>query len=70
METKATLKVVRTRLMRVLIYSKKDNATLCSSPWTHVVNFISKGTIFRSLYVPATALSTANYRVLKVELHQ
>ena len=32
METKATLKVVRTRLKRVLIYSKIDNATFCSLP--------------------------------------
>ena len=32
-----------------LIYSKIENATLCSLPWTQVANYISK----RS-YVPAT----------------
>ena len=53
-ETKATLKVVRTGVKRVLIYSKIENATFCSLPWTRAVNFISKGTVFCS-YVPATA---------------
>ena len=62
METKANLKVARTRLKRVLVYSKIDNATLCSLPWTQVVNFIPKRTIFCS-YVPVTALSTTNYSV-------
>ena len=40
METKATLKVVRARVKRVLIYSKIENAILCSLPWTQVANFI------------------------------
>ena len=48
-ETKATLKVVRTRFRRVLIYSKIDNATRGSLPWTQVVNFISKGTMLCKL---------------------
>ena len=61
LEAKATLKVVRTRLKRVLIYSKIDNAFLCSLPWTHVAYFISKGTTFCS-YLPAPALSAINYR--------
>ena len=38
-ETKATLKVVRTRVKRVLIYSKIENAALWSLPWTQVANF-------------------------------
>ena len=42
METKTTLKVVRTRIKRVLIYLKIENATLSSLPWTQVANFISK----------------------------
>ena len=46
METKATLKVVRTRVKRVLMYSMIENATLSSFPWTQVTNCISKGTIF------------------------
>ena len=53
-----TLKVVGTRLKRVLIYSKIDNATLCSLPWTRVVNFISKGTTFCS-YVPVSVSVSA-----------
>ena len=53
METKVTLKVVRTRVKRVLIYSKIENAVLCSLPWTQLEKFISKGTIFCN-YVPAT----------------
>ena len=57
METKATLKVVRTRVKRVPIYSKLDNATFRSLPWTQVVNFIPKETILCS-YVPATGQST------------
>ena len=61
-ETKATLKVARTGVKRVLVYSKIENGTLCSLPWTQVVNFMSKGTIF-CRYVPATAVSTVNYRV-------
>ena len=40
-ETKATLKVVRTRVEHVLIYSLIENATPCSLPRTQVVNFIS-----------------------------
>ena len=51
-ETKATSKVVRTRVKFVLIYSKIKNAALSSLPWTLVANFISKGTIF-CRYVPA-----------------
>ena len=43
-ETKATSKVNRTRVKRVLIYSKIENATLCSLPWTQVANFFSEGT--------------------------
>ena len=54
--------VVRARVTCVLIYSNIQNATLCSLPWTQVANFISKRTIFCS-YVPATTLSTSNYRV-------
>ena len=53
-KTKVTLKVARTGVKRALIYSKIENATLCSLPWTKAVNFVSKGTIFCS-YVPATA---------------
>ena len=53
LETKVTLKVVRTRVQRVLLYSKTENATLCSLPWTQAVNFISKGTMFCS-YAPTT----------------
>ena len=34
METKATLKVVRARVNRVLIYSRIENATLSLLPWT------------------------------------
>ena len=49
-ETKATLKVVKARLKRVLIYSKIQNATLCLLPWTQVAHFISKGTIFAATY--------------------
>ena len=52
-KTKTTLKVVRTRVKRVLIYLKIENTTLCSLPWTQVAHFISRGTIFCSL-VPAT----------------
>ena len=44
METKATLRVVRTRVKYVLVYLKIENATLCSLPWTQVSNCISKGT--------------------------
>ena len=44
MESNATLKVVRTRVKYVLMYSKTDNAILRSLPWTEVANFISKGT--------------------------
>ena len=62
-QTKATLKSVRTRVKRVLVYSKIENAVLCWLPWTQVANCISKGTIFCS-YVPTTALFTTNYRVL------
>ena len=47
-EAKVTLKVVRTGVKRVLMYSKVENATFCSFPWTQTVNFISKGTIFHS----------------------
>ena len=36
METKVTLKVIRAGVKR---------ATLCSLPWTHAVQIISKGTI-------------------------
>ena len=53
-ETKATLKVVKTRLEHVLIYSKIENASLCPLPWTQVANFISEGTMFCN-YVSATA---------------
>ena len=53
-QTKATLKVVRTREKRLLTYTKIENAILCSLSWTHVANFISKGTIYCS-YVPETA---------------
>ena len=42
METKVTLKMVRTGVKRVLIYSKIENATLCSLPWTQAVNFYFK----------------------------
>ena len=35
-ETKATLKVVRTGVKRVLIYSMPENATFCSLPWSQV----------------------------------
>ena len=45
------------------IYSKIDNATLCSLPWTQVANFTSKGTVLCS-YVSATAVPTTNYCVL------
>ena len=40
------MKVVRTRVKRVLFNSKIENATLCALPWTLVANVISKGTIF------------------------
>ena len=53
-EAKATLTVVSTRLKRALFYSMTENAILCSLPWTQVVNFISKGTIFCS-FVPESA---------------
>ena len=53
-ETKATLKVARTKGKRVPIYWKKEDAILCSLPRTQVTNFISKGTLFCS-YVAATA---------------
>ena len=53
-ETKATLKVVRTKVKRLVIYSKIENPTLCSLPFTQVANFISKRTIF-CCCVPATA---------------
>ena len=52
-ETKATLKVVRTRVKSVLIFSNIETAALCSLPWTHVANFISKRTMLCSS-VPAT----------------
>ena len=42
METKATLKVVRTRVKCVLIYSNIETATLCSLLRTQVANFIVK----------------------------
>ena len=58
-ETKTSLKVVRARLKTYIL--KIKNATLCSLPWTQVANFISKVKIF-CCYVPATALSTTNYR--------
>ena len=51
MKTKATLKVVRTKLKRVLIYSKIEKAILCLLPWTQVANFVSKGTIFFNVCV-------------------
>ena len=55
-ETKATLKVVRTSGKYVLrkLYSKLEKATVCSLPRTQVANFISEGTIFCG-YVPETA---------------
>ena len=53
-QTKTTLKVVRTREKRLLTYTKIENAILCSLSWTHVANFISKGTIYCSC-VPETA---------------
>ena len=36
-ETKATLKVVRTRVKRVLMYTRIENAALCLLPWTQAV---------------------------------
>ena len=45
-----TVKVVRTRAKLVRIYSVIENATLSLLPWTLVTNFISKETIFCSLY--------------------
>ena len=62
MDSKATLKVVRARAKRVLIYLMIKNVTPSSLPWTLVANCISKGTIFCS-HVPAKDLSTTNYRV-------
>ena len=54
-ESKAALKAGNQNKSKACsIYSKIDNATLCPLAWTQAVNFISKGTIFRS-YVPATA---------------
>ena len=55
MQTKATLKVVRTRVKRVLIYSMIENAPLSLLAWTQVANFISKRTTVCS-YVPAKRL--------------
>ena len=49
-----SLKVVRTRVKRVLIYSKIENTTLSALPWTLVANFLSKEAIF-CRYLPATA---------------
>ena len=37
MKTKAILKVVTPRIKRVLIYSKIENATLYSLPWTYLL---------------------------------
>ena len=62
METKASLKVVRTGVKRVLIYSETENATPSALPWTLFANFTSKTIIFCS-YVPAAASSTASDRV-------
>ena len=45
LETKASLKVLRTSVKRVLIYSKIEKAILCSLPWAQVANFVSKGAI-------------------------
>ena len=61
-KTKATLKVVRTRIQYVLIYSKIENALFWSILWTQVANCTLKGTMFGS-YVPATVYSTAYYHV-------
>ena len=56
LETKATLKVVRTRVEHVLIiiFIDRECYPFSSIPWTQVANFISKGTVFCS-YEPATA---------------
>ena len=51
METKATLKVVRTRVKRVLVYSMVENSLLSLLPWKQVANSILKGTIFLSLVI-------------------
>ena len=51
-ETKATLKVFRTIVKRVLLYSMTETAPLSLLPWTQVTNVISKGTLF-CCYVPA-----------------
>ena len=53
-KTKATLKVVRARVKRVLIYANIENVTLRSLPRIQIANFISKRTMFCT-YVPATA---------------
>ena len=65
METKTTVKVVRARVKRVLIYLKIEIATLSSLPRTLVTNFVPKGTLLCS-YVPATdELTTTTVPTLK-----
>ena len=51
-ETKAPLKVVRTRVKRILVYSMTQNAIRSALPWTVVAKCISKGAAFCS-YLPA-----------------
>ena len=51
MEAKTTLTLARTRVKSVLIFSKIENAALCSLPWTQVANFIfQKGQYFVATY--------------------
>ena len=59
-ETRVTLKVVRTRLKLVLINSKIENAALRSLPWTSSCKLHFKR---ESILQPLTSNSSADYRV-------
>ena len=48
--TKATFEVVRTRVKCVLIYSKTENALLCSLPWTQAEAVSQKGQYIVATY--------------------
>ena len=58
--------VVRTRVEYVFIYSKTENATLCSLPWTQVANFFfSKSAIFVATYPKQLSRLPGTVSILK-----
>ena len=75
-ETRATLKVVRTREKRVLIYWKIEHATLCSLPWTQVANYFKRDNILqlrssnKLCRLPTTVSSLKNEDVLRSQRYR